>query len=76
MQKLILGLKTKIELFENNHCNTYIVDISGALFTLSFSIPKMNSQFEQGARDVVNIRVTAVKTVVFSGTDYRRAHSK
>ena len=65
IQKIILGLETKFELFENNHCNTNIVDISGAFFTLSFSIPKMNSQCEESARDVVNIRVTVVKTATF-----------
>ena len=38
----------------SNHCSPNIVDISGALFTYT------QTQFEEGARDVINIWVTVV----------------
>ena len=40
---------------ENNHCIPNIDDFSGALFTLSLSILKLNSQYEEGVREINNI---------------------
>jgi len=38
-----------------NHWDPNIVAMSGALFTSSLSILKLNSQYEEGARDINNI---------------------
>ena len=43
-----------------NHCNSVTVDVSSALFTLSFIIPILNTKCEEGATDVNDILVTAV----------------
>ena len=45
----------KKRLTEYNHWDSNIVDISGALFTLSLIILILKSQFEEGARDINNI---------------------
>ena len=37
---------------DGNHCNSNIVDNSGALFTLSLTILTLNSQHEEGAREM------------------------
>ena len=55
---------------ENNHCEPYNVDISGALFTLNLSILKLSDQYGEGARDVSNIRVTMI-TNYLKKTFYR-----
>ena len=41
-----------------NHCYLNNVDISGAVFILNLTIIIPNSQYEEGARDVNNIRVS------------------
>ena len=46
--------------FNCNHCNPNIVYIAGALFTLGLSILILNFQYDEGARDGNNIRVTMV----------------
>ena len=38
----------------------FIFDISGALFTLSLTLLKLNSQYEEGARDINNIRIPEI----------------
>ena len=45
----------KTFLLKSNHWDPNIVDISGALITLSLSIFILNSQCEEGAGDVNNI---------------------
>ena len=47
-----------------NHSYQIIVDIFGALSTLSLSILKLNDQYEEGAGVVSNIRVTMIRTKV------------
>ena len=37
------------------HWDTNIVELSGALLILSSGILTLNAQFEEGARDVINI---------------------
>lgn len=54
-----------------NHCNRNIVDICGTLFTLNLSVFILNSQFEDGARDLNNIWVTVVTTLVWDQHEFR-----
>ena len=48
----------KFNLIYSNHWDPNTADISGALFILSLSI--LNSQYEEGARDVINILVADI----------------
>ena len=50
-----LDFLKKKPLAEYNHWDSNIVDISGALFALSLSLLILNSQYEEGARDINNI---------------------
>ena len=47
-----------------NLCDSNIVDISGAHFKLSLSILILNSQYEDGARDVNNICASYFHTLL------------
>ena len=57
--------------------NPNLVDISGALFTMNPSILILNSQCEEGARDVNYIWVTVVtfgKNILFTCGKYQFHH--
>ena len=60
IDKIQKNLHRRIAQKVSNICDPNIDDISGALFTLSLSILKLNSQYEEGTRELNNIWFSAV----------------